>query len=1427
MSTIRQNALFAAEQWTAVYDALTEVSFNTYSQDTLRNALIEYVRVNYPEEFNDWIGSSEFLIKIDILSWLQQNLAWRSELNSRENMLQMAERRESLLQLANNIAYKVSRVRCATGELKITRITTTQTVYDPDGQPIESVTWNDPTDPDWLEKWITVMNEVFSKRTPFGKPQSKYSENGNTVAVYRLKSLAPANGSYDFTASVGGQSLPFNAFNPFLNVDTGVYEESIPNPTNSFGILYRSNGLGYGSKGTGFFLPIKQGTIVNYDIDITNPISSRTINLPYDNVNDTDVFVTTVNESGQVIDFWENVDTTSGQSIGFQSQSNNRRIFEVLTRSNDRITIKFGDGKYGEIPIGRFRFWCRTSSPSPRLVKTADIQEKQITIPYVADSKIYNLTVTCGLTEDMTDAAASESNADIRYRANKVFYTQDRMVSAEDYNSYFFKDSSILKIAAVNRTYSGQGASVPNNDPTGTYSNVRVIGEDGRIYKSFVSDQSTFAIDTADYDPIAILDDHIQTSLYETDKSVLYHNEYPELVLNEYTWFRVDSEINGISRGRFMRDTSAPYAVPTGADAALTDALKYAGANTIVRLTDFRGEPVRVDYVLGNGTSTNGIVMKDYVRDNTRVYAVFPNIRQELNEAERAAVIQSLTLRKSFGLRWSQTAGWVLISPENIDTTSTFSLDKAGDVTETGKDASWMFRAEYRPLSTEQDRWVFYDRGLALRFESDRDVDFYNASGDLTVDAVSGRALRDSIKILRDNESRDSLPRRGFTAKFGVDPNQGAVTLIGDGTKTTFDLFAEVINEQNTFVTIDGVISPQTAWTILHVPGLDKIKFNVAPAAGASISVRHEPHWKYLQPRSLSYTGNDVNQVFAIGYQGVYVDNVWFFIEGVRRRPAEDFKVYRSVSLGDVVSTVSPPGNNKPVKLFALHSSGPAFGTTNYNGTGSRTTFSTNGVSNDVWVFVNGLLRTDYLVSKSDPNNYAVILNSPPAINSEVTVVTALWPDNTMIKRMTITATANQDSLNITSLGASTAADAERLLVWVNGSMSGWSYESGFIFFDNPLAANTRVHVSYFASLSSPEGGFSIVVDGNYPTQPSYIGSDVEWWVGGPLYHDDGYTNPNGVEVSNVDVDVGGDADNPFLFRELVVQDGTDLVLWRRINRLGADEWEPVSESTIPMATYENFRHTYVAGDEVPGDRRHGDIHYDGQSWLIADADANEWVVASDQSAFKKEIGRSGLRFQWNHYSVDGGRIDASASNIIDVYALTSGYDTAVRDWARLNRPASDFPRPESSDSLTTRYSNFNLKKMISDTLIWRSAVYKPLFGSRAQPELRARIIVVSVQQEVAENDIKSRVLNIIDDYFDYTLWDFGSTFYFSELAAYIHGRLPTIVQSVVIVPRSGVGNFGRLFQVRSEPNELFISAAGPEDIEIARSLIDSDLKIT
>jgi hypothetical protein len=124
------------------------------------------------------------------------------------------------------------------------------------------------------------------------------------------------------------------------------------------------------------------------------------------------------------------------------------------------------------------------------------------------------------------------------------------------------------------------------------------------------------------------------------------------------------------------------------------------------------------------------------------------------------------------------------------------------------------------------------------------------------------------------------------------------------------------------------------------------------------------------------------------------------------------------------------------------------------------------------------------------------------------------------------------------------------------------------------------------------------------------------------------------------------------------------------------------------------------------------------------------------------------------------------------------------------------------------------------------SVQFKPLFGSKAAPELRATIKVIRASNSTASvSEIKSSVVAEMNTYFSIDKWNFGDTFYFSEVAAYLHRQLGTIISSVVLVPLNTQKSFGDLYEIRSAPNELFVNAATIDNIEVIDALTSTNLR--
>ena len=96
----------------------------------------------------------------------------------------------------------------------------------------------------------------------------------------------------------------------------------------------------------------------------------------------------------------------------------------------------------------------------------------------------------------------------------------------------------------------------------------------------------------------------------------------------------------------------------------------------------------------------------------------------------------------------------------------------------------------------------------------------------------------------------------------------------------------------------------------------------------------------------------------------------------------------------------------------------------------------------------------------------------------------------------------------------------------------------------------------------------------------------------------------------------------------------------------------------------------------------------------------------------------------------------------------------------------------------------------------------------------------------VTDNEVKSQVITAIDNYFDIANWDFGESFFFSELSAFIHQTLAKTIASIVIVPQKSDSVFGNLMQIKGEADELFLSTATVGDVDIIRNLTDTNLRI-
>jgi hypothetical protein len=196
----------------------------------------------------------------------------------------------------------------------------------------------------------------------------------------------------------------------------------------------------------------------------------------------------------------------------------------------------------------------------------------------------------------------------------------------------------------------------------------------------------------------------------------------------------------------------------------------------------------------------------------------------------------------------------------------------------------------------------------------------------------------------------------------------------------------------------------------------------------------------------------------------------------------------------------------------------------------------------------------------------------------------------------------------------------------------------------------------------------------------------------------------------------------------------------------------------------------------------------------------------------------------WQHFTPYENLIDPSVSNIHDTYVLTQGYYNSISNYVQGRTLV--LPTPPTPLELRNQFADLLDNKMLSDTVVLHPGKIKLLFGALAEPQFRAKFKVVkAITSTLSDEKLKIEVLAVINSYFGIENWDFGETFYATELFSLIHQRLPTEIASVVLVPIYAVNSFGSLFTVSSGLDEILQSCAQLSDIELVAELNASVLR--
>jgi hypothetical protein len=1307
--SIRQSNLFAAEDYKKVFKAFQFIDYTAYDFDTLKQALINYIQTYYPEDFNDYIESSEFIAIIELLAYFGTSLAFRTDLNSRENFIDTAERRESIIRLAQMVNYVPRRNIPASGLFKISAVQTNQPLTDANGVNINdtAIFWNDPNNPDWFDQFVQVCNAAFSTLNPFGRPTKSGTIGSIPTDLYQLNSIPRLNVTYPTSVIVSGQEYPVDVCNPDFVTNETIFERD-PDPANAFNFIYRNDTLGVASANTGFFLYFKQGNLINIDTNFEFPVPSRVFPIDIQNINQEDVYVQETTNDGTVVNKWLKVPALSGENIIYNSiQFAERNIFDVISGANNTVSVRFADGNFGNVPTGLFRFWVRVSANQALVIRPDDAQGLQINIPYVGfDQQEYVLRIVFNLEQTIGNAAAAETDEQIRLRAPEVFSTQSRMVNGSDYNVLpLVFGNQIAKVQAIDRTYSGQSRYIDLNDPTGFHRDLIIFGQDGALYRDNQNILLEIIEDSSNESSIDnIIVSSIQEMLRDKQVSQFFYDEYLPQFENK---IRVNKQLPG-DAGYSLLDLSNPYQLPlfwktspqkfkndTGfftnssvstTAVALVNTLTSANPDTanlnLYQPWEFISTGSVLEFVnpaipsTRNSTSVNNVIqngipliinpLNPYAnigpvelgveeQINYQAVKVFPIFRNALNPTEIDEIVLAIGNGISFWLYYD-----LLTDEWHTSTAATPGLTDQVD-------QPWQYAPPIDDgLPTEQ---IYSDWAP------------YAASGLLYVNIASNNELGTTTYDLT-ARGRVYVFESYKDVRFYWEPGQ---IVIDNTTGLALQDNIEIMPFVNTNSSIDNnqpptpILNPQLAFLRKQVP------FNIT---GIFTQVD-------------GYVDNSKVEVSLIDNNSDGIpDNPEGFNQIVSPTDRVVFEFYNN--------EVTGYQNTRPwITNWA---------TTLQNYAGNLYVYFPVDLGDNTKLFSAPFLSSVLLPTGTGPGSQ---YDPPPA-------TTVFMDDGDLIFINTIS------QILFNSVAPATQSIANQITAFFNGP--------------------TATQLGYFPWLA----GTTTVVDKsdiitNYFINKSFLISSI---------------SPPGFGV----------------FYEFETGLSADLVSY------------PTGQTFI--ATIDK-------------------LHYDknGKSFT--------------QNTSVDEDERLPLYFKWSHYAPIDQRVDPSATNIIDMIVVTDSFYRDMLIWKNSNGTILTKPEPPTTEELRIQFQELDQYKMISDSMVWNSGSFRILFGPQAASELQATIKVVKAPStSISDNEVKTKVIQAIDIYFNIRNWDFGEKFFWSELSAFIHQQLSRIISSVVIVPNNANSQFGNLFEIVAGPTELFMSTATVNNVQIIANLTDQNLRV-
>ena len=1412
MSQDRVDNLFASESWTTVYTAFTNVSLKAYDFDTIRAALIDYVATTYPDKFNDFIASSEFIAILDLVAYLGHSLSFRLDMNTRENFLDTAERRESILRMAKTLGYNKTRPTNARGFLKITSVTTDQPIADNEGNSLANriINWNDSNNADWYENFIDVINAALSSSSKIQDPMASTVIAGVENYLYEINQAETSRAvSFSFNAPVSGANRRFEAVRTTFEDDKII--EAEPIETQKFTIVNRNDNLGPASDRTGFFVYAKTGTLKFENFSYTTKISNLIETVATGNISNTDVWVQRVDSTNTYSSSVTKVDNDTRETAVYNSlRTGNGDLVSVNTIDNNAIELHYGDGVFGNAASGNYRVWYRVADNQNYRVGRDDVQDKTISIPYTgADNKNYRLVLTVSTTRDFSENFAAESYTSVRRIAPRAYYAQDIMVNAQDYNVLPLSLGSniVSKVKAINTTYAGNSRYFEMDDVTGHHSNISITGTDGSVYIDSDDITMNLRFDRRNGNATDFIRNEITKAI-----------RHPSLVNHFYTENKDNPNAVitiAASSEPFSIDPTDPKVINTP-----TTMVNAVWSGDFVKLVGDSGKEywTRVHYGQGAPVSNVNFEVTDIIPETSGyIEQIVRGYRTRFEDTE----IQNIKSEKIDDSTVSSFVIQYIYSEADNNWVWDIYDDSIDDTPESGV----FLILSYTPGIRENEaEYTVKFTGSKIVFESIDQVKFHYGNEEMVVDNETNLAERDSLLInyydvsentnAIENTVEDEITIGFAPIKEYTQEGAGA-TFNADfkysGAVKTLEFLnghpGQIVHKSTNHYLVSPIGTEYAVSPTLDANGDIPI---IGEAPDYTISFDIEDTSGFVGNVSEIETDGSVGETEEYVYSRVYVPIDTVDVGNI----ANTVSSTTTISSNDLIENGfkgSPSAN-----YFSESSDSANFVWVDDNELTDGNTIDTAlypdvGVQNEFYTTVNGSMFEFELPRN---NNWAIDSYDLDIRWKQIAYAeTNFVSDNTLDENDILV--REQNGAFIGNEHWELTADGD------NYKITFWTYDPGEDSLVDVLLADSNV-----ADLSEFSVRVEAVADVTYKTDVQVqTYRDISTYVYDKFLIKSGYVDYSKVKLLHMD-----SLNNPYGL--VSVFDGTSpshIILETYVK--DNIKYERVSNKAIASNDPDNIPESAILwyNPEAPvverWKRKISGI------WTISFNYNNidEGNISYNDIEYRVVLGRSYVEdpfmsFRWDHYAEREKRIDPSTSNIIDMYVLTADYVRNINEWAA-NGFGEVIPRSPNNFELRQVMESIEDKSAIADHISYIPVKFKMLFGEYAEAENQAVFKVIPKLGTVyTSSEIKNVVAKKVNEYFNLDNWDFGEQFYFSELAAYLHQELSDYISSVTITPRYAGNDFKNLLSISCEQNEIFLSVVTSKDVKIISSIADNEL---